>query len=322
MSWFCGDPKMPLYTRATPLPSGTVRGYTIVQARDGRSVICEAVDPSGRKVALKFTKHIHDDMGCVEKCSAREAELHSQLGHANVIPVLGDFKQGPFHCTALPWADGCLVDLLRAHRSGTTTDVARIVVAQLLDALRHVHARGIVHNDIKPENIIIQPGGGAMRIWLADFGCASRIEDVKTDMPVGTELCDRPNVERRWDEKADVFAVGLLAYRMVTRCNAFDQRHPLEKGVFRPHPKIDADTQFKNLLTGLLHITPQKRPSAGQALAHEAFWAARRQIAMECAKSPRETNSGGEGEGIPASRADVDDSHTRPAVNTFLSSTR
>jgi serine/threonine protein kinase len=210
------------------------------------------------------------------------------------------------------------VDLLRANRSGTTTEVAQLIIAQLLDALRHVHAHGIVHNDIKPENILLQPGGGGMRIWLADFGCASRIEDAKTDMPVGTEhfrapeLCGRPGVKRRWDEKADIFAVGLLAYRMVTRFNAFDQKHPFEKGVFRPHPKIDTDLPFKDLLTGLLQIKPQKRPSAEQALAHKTLCAARKQIAMDHARSPREASPGDGYEGIPASPAKSDDSVPSP----------
>jgi serine/threonine protein kinase len=143
-------------------------------------------------------------------------------------------------------------------------------------------------------------------------------------MPVGTEhfrapeLCGRPGVNRKWDEQADIFAVGLIAYRMVTRFNAFDMRHPFEKGEFRPHPKIDADIGFKNLLTGLLQIKPQKRPSAAQALTHEALAAARKQIVMECQKAARETSSGDEGEVVSASRAKSGVSSPRSVHVSFL----
>jgi p70 ribosomal S6 kinase len=210
------------------------------------------------------------------------------------------------------------MDLLWANRLGRTTDVAKLVTLQLLDAIQHVHGRGIVHNDINSENILLQPGRGGMRIWFVDFGCASQIEDPKTEMLVGTEhfraaeLCGQPGVKRRWNAKVDVFAVGLLTYRMVTRLKAFDLRHPFEKGEFRPHPKIDADQTLKNILTGLLQIKPQKRPSTSSALAHDAFCTAKKYFAMEVQKLTWETRSGDECEAITASRAKFEDSRLPP----------
>lgn len=105
---------------------------------------------------------------------AREAEIAARLNHPNVVEIVDvDFSPRGYAFLVLEWIDGVSVDALRDRYGDARWAVA--VLAGVARALEAVHAKGIVHRDVKPANVLTVTGGGAFQVKLADFG-VSRLE--------------------------------------------------------------------------------------------------------------------------------------------------
>ncbi len=162
----------------------------------------------------------------------REAELGALLAHPNLVQVLDFGADGSTYFLAMELVDGCsLQNVLLAGRSEQRA-IEPMAVAYvawcLAEALQHLHEHsssggGLVHRDVNPPNVLISRGGD---VKLADFGIARGVNSVSltaADMMRGKLAYSAPEQLRgeMLDAKADLFALGLTLFEMLTGERAF-----------------------------------------------------------------------------------------------------
>lgn len=154
-----------------------------------------------------------------------EARAMAQLRHPNVLQIHDVGTDGELDYVVMDLAPGgSLADLLAQGRALPAASAIRCVV-QVLSALAAAHARGIVHRDVKPHNILLDESGKAL---LADFGIALLLEDdrsTRTGVAMGSMAFMPP--EQRLDAArvgpaADLYAAGATLYNLVTGGNPVD----------------------------------------------------------------------------------------------------
>jgi serine/threonine protein kinase len=167
----------------------------------------------------------------------REALVAARLSHPNLVNVF-DFSAGePRPYLVMEYVPGgTLADRLRAHHR-TDWD-PETVFRELMSALAHVHAAGIIHRDIKPANVLIGSDG---RARLTDFGVArpSDAEPLtRTGLVVGTARFVPPEVMRgrRPDERSDLYACGVLLHECL-RDGGPQHLRPLADRLTSEHPE-------------------------------------------------------------------------------------
>ena len=176
-----------------------------------------ASDRAGQKVALKI---LHPEF--LESVAAdrflREMKLVSQLNHPHIARLLASGEREWLVHITMEFIDGAsLRDVLGRDRRLSVGDTLRLA-CDLLKALDHAHRLGIVHRDVKPENVIISPGRGAV---LLDFGIARAIvtsitdEITRTGITVGSSAYMSPeqiNAEQNIDGRSDLYSLGCMLF--------------------------------------------------------------------------------------------------------------
>jgi serine/threonine protein kinase len=185
--------------------------------RGGDARVFLAYDRSGRKVALKI---LHPEFleSVVAERFLREIKLVSRLNHPRIAGLLDSGERDWFVFLAMAYIDGpTLREALGNGRKLSLSDTLR-VAGDLLDALGHAHQIGIVHRDVKPENVVISPGLGAV---LLDFGIARAIvtsisrEITRAGLTVGSSSYMSPeqiNGDQKIDGRSDIYSVGCLLF--------------------------------------------------------------------------------------------------------------
>jgi serine/threonine protein kinase len=185
--------------------------------RGGDARVFLAHDGGGRKVALKI---LHPEFleSVVAERFLREIRLISRLSHHRIARLFASGERDWFVYLAMEFIDGpTLREALGNGRKLSVADTLR-VARDLLDALGHAHQLGIVHRDVKPENVIICPGRGAV---LLDFGIARAIvtsisrEITRAGLTVGSSSYMSPeqiNGESKIDGRSDVYSVGCVLF--------------------------------------------------------------------------------------------------------------
>ncbi len=183
---------------------------------------------TGKRRALKvMLPHLVRDQSSRDRFE-REARIGARIESDNVVEVV---DAGVDEGTGLPFLvmellDGVDLDhVLDAHKKIPAQGVAGIV-GQLCDALGRGHAIGVVHSDLKPENVFLEKPrrrGVAFTVKVMDFGIAKLVSDenhaAKVTTPIGSPLWMAPEQTQRGaaiTPATDVWALGLLVYRMLT----------------------------------------------------------------------------------------------------------
>ena len=174
----------------------------------------------GRAVAIKvLTPELSRALGAER--FAREVRLTAQLVHPNIVPLFDSGESDGWLYYVMPFIDGATLRAqLDAGRPVATKDVMRIV-ADTAEALAYAHAMGVVHRDVKPENIFWYGG----RALLADFGIAAGEQGAPggasltaTGMIIGTVAYMSPeqaSSQRDLDGRADLYSLGCVAYELL-----------------------------------------------------------------------------------------------------------
>jgi len=200
---------------------------------------------SGQDVALKILlKRFYDDPDYLERFY-REAQASAQLNHPNLIRAIeaGKSKEG-YHFFAMEHVDGETVQKVLDRETTITERRAVEIAIQVVRALEHANSRGIVHRDIKPDNLMISKSG---IVKVADFGLARETDSsvTQTGIALGTPHYMSPEQvrgEHSVDIRSDIYALGATLYHMVTGSPPFVgtsaavviTKHLSEEA---PHPK-------------------------------------------------------------------------------------
>ena len=259
------------------VPGSNAGPYRIVEplGRGGMASVYRAYESKlDRYVALKVLprEFLHDPT--FAERFRREAQVVGQLEHPNIIPIYAyDIEEQD----GIPWmamrliTSGSLADLLRRERLPLARSVA--ILRGVADALDYAHGKGIVHRDVKPQNVLLDE---ASRVYLADFGLAKMFESsgglTASGMITGTPQYMAPEQATglKIGPPADVYALGIVAYEMFTGRVPFAADTPvavLMKHVQEPLPLPSPDVVPEPLLRALLRATTKKPedrwPSAG-----------------------------------------------------------
>ena len=242
----------------------------------------------GRRAAVKVLRQelAHDERQ-VERFMA-EAHAINLVGHRNVIEVT-DFAREP---DGTAWF---VMELLEGGDLATLMRAGQIPLQQTLEigqqlcaALSAVHAVGIVHHDVKPENIFIARQDGQDVVKLVDFGIARLPEEHRAEEDTfnGVVLGSPPYMApeqacgMKTDPRADLYAVGTVLFELITGRPVFeceDTRALLEAVVFTDPPLASAyadlptnvRAQLDDLLERCLAKQPARRPRNARALGNE-----------------------------------------------------
>ena len=185
----------------------------------GMAVVYKAFDNVENKiVAIKILK---DEFSSNEEFLRRfrnESKAIAMLTHPNIVDVydvsFGDLIQ----YIVMEYIDGCTLKEYIEREGSLNRDDAVYFTMQILKSLQHAHDKGIIHRDVKPQNIMILPDG---TIKVMDFGIArfSRSDQrTITDKAIGSVHYISPEQARgeKTDEKADIYSVGVMLYEMLT----------------------------------------------------------------------------------------------------------
>jgi len=204
--------------------AAAVAGHYEIEAevgRGGMAVVYRARDVRlRRKVALKVLPPELAFRDEVKKRFLREAEMAAGLSHPHIVPIYAVDENENLVWMAMGLVDGeSLAE--RLHRDARPPlDVVRRVLREVCDALDYAHREGVVHRDIKPDNILLERDTG--RALVTDFGIARAAEGdqrlTATGIAVGTPAYMSPEQamgEREVDGRADIYALGIVAYQML-----------------------------------------------------------------------------------------------------------
>ncbi len=211
-----------------------------------------------RDVALKVIAPDPDRKADFAERFAREARALARLNHPNLVAVYDYGQEGDFGWLLMEYVDGSnLRDLIRGGKLEPAEALA--LIPKICDALQFAHDRGVVHRDVKPENILVDREGG---VKIADFGLAKLIGTptalvslTGTQQVLGTfrymapEQLDRP---LEVDHRADIYSLGVVFYEMLTG--------EIPMGRFDP-PSLHsgASTRVDDVVLRALERAPERR---------------------------------------------------------------
>lgn len=193
-----------------------IGGYRLVEqiGRGGSSVVYRARHVRlGRQAALKLLRTAGADAAHRERF-VRESKLAASLDHPNIVPVFDAGEENGVLYLAMACVDGSDLKTLLVEEGSLPLRRALRIVAQIASALDVAHARGLVHRDVKPANILV---GREERAYLSDFGVVKELAGAgmtRAGSFVGTiEYCAPEQIEGRdIDARADQYALACVLY--------------------------------------------------------------------------------------------------------------
>jgi eukaryotic-like serine/threonine-protein kinase len=211
----------------------TELGRYRIERRLGEGAMADvyrAHDPGiGRPVAVKVLKRELRQDPALAARFVQEARAAGKLQHPHIATIydVGEADDVPY--IAMELVDGCPLDRWLEREGRMPPEQVMRLGAQLADALGYAHARGIVHRDVKPSNILVSADGRTAK--LLDFGVArvmdaaahERLAQTNAGTLIGTPRYMSPEqaLGRPVDARSDLFSLGAVLYEMVTGRTAF-----------------------------------------------------------------------------------------------------
>ena len=190
--------------------------------RGGMSVVYRARDRRlNRPVAIKVLPPELAFDPAIRARFTREAQTSAHLSHAHIVPIydVGE-RDGIAYFVMTIVTGGSLATLIEREPRQQVDEVRRLL-CECADALAYAHLRGVIHRDVKPDNILLDGNNG--RVMVTDFGIARAVESgtrlTVTGMAIGTPTYMSPEQalgEREIDGRSDIYSLGVLGYQMLT----------------------------------------------------------------------------------------------------------
>ncbi|WP_282797226.1 serine/threonine-protein kinase [Streptomyces sp. CC224B] len=243
--------------------------------RGGMGVVWRAVDTLlGREVAVK---HVHaPGQGAAPldtKATARllrEARAAAKLNHPGAVTVYDVVRSGAEVVIVMELVRGTTLAALVAREGPLPPERVASIGTQLAEVLGAAHAMGVIHRDVKPENVMLLAGG---RVKLADFGIARLSGEVTSTTSVfGTPAYMAPEQIRGAPLPAtDLWALGVTLFHALEGVSPFARPAPVESiaAVLSEPPPVSrrAGPALGAVLAALLAKNPEERPHVAQAAA-------------------------------------------------------
>lgn len=195
--------------------------YRLVEliGEGGMALVYRAIDQNtGHNVAIKVLKReLSQDSDYVIRFQ-REAEAASKMTHHNIVNLLDVGMDGSDRYLVMEYVQGITLKELIRQRGQLPAATAVQICIRILSALQHAHQQGIIHRDIKPQNILVANDG---HIKVSDFGIA-RIANsytlTKDDSVMGTVYYYSPEQAsgQKVEATSDIYSAGIVLYEMLT----------------------------------------------------------------------------------------------------------
>src|SRR5665811_757731 len=249
-------------------------------ADGGMATVYVALDQRlDREVALKVMRpDLARDEAFVGRFR-REARSAAKLSHPNVVAVYDQGEDDGHMFLAMELVNGLTLRQVMQAEGPLTPRAALDILDPVLQALGAAHSAGLIHRDVKPENVILREDG---TVKVADFGLARAIDSVtstaQTGVLLGTVAYLSPEQVERGvaDARSDVYAAGLLLFEMLTGSKAFIGDSPIHVAYQHVHSEVPLpSSRVDPVPAGLDHLVtrasardPDNRPrDANEMLA-------------------------------------------------------
>ncbi len=225
-----------------------------------------------RPVALKLlAEHLVGDETFRERF-VREARLAARLSHANVVQVydVGEEDDRPF--IVMEFVPGATLAAVLAQRGKLPVDEAVEIARQAALGLQSAHAAGLIHRDIKPQNLLVRDDGV---VKIADFGIAraaeaSRMTQLGTVLGTAAYLAPEQALGKEVTSAADIYSLGAVVYELVTGRTPFEFATLAElaekqrRGVVTPARDLEPSVpqELEALVMRCLARDPSFRPAS------------------------------------------------------------
>jgi beta-lactam-binding protein with PASTA domain len=237
-------------TLADPLVGRLLDGRYQVEAQvamGGMATVYRAMDIRlDRQVALKV---MHADLARDEEFVNRfigEAKAVARLSHPNVVQVFDQGRDGPYLYLAMEFLPGRTLRNLLDERGWFPPREALAIMVPLLSGLAAAHTAGIVHRDVKPENVLVAPDG---HLKVVDFGLARALtmsSQTRTGLIIGTVAYLAPEqvTGTGADARTDIYAAGIVLFELLTGSKPHTGESPLSVAYKHVNEAIPAPSRL------------------------------------------------------------------------------
>lgn len=247
-------------------------------ARGGMSTVYLATDTRlDRDVALKVLyPHLAADRGFLDRFE-REAKSAARLSHPHVVGVLDQGVTDSLSYLVMEYVPGRTLRDVLNERHRLSPRLALAMMDAVVDGLAAAHEAGLVHRDVKPENVLLASSGA---IKIADFGLARAVTtSTNTGTLVGTVAYLAPELVTGAgaDARSDIYSVGIMLYEMLTGSQPFTGEVPIQVAFAHVHSSVPAPSaacpglaeDLDELVLWCTSQDPEGRPVDGRALLGE-----------------------------------------------------
>jgi eukaryotic-like serine/threonine-protein kinase len=227
-----------------------------------------------RKVAVKrlFASLVADDI--LQKRFFREARMTARLSHPNLVAVYDVGEEDGLPYIVMEYVEGETVADLIARTGAMQPERAVDLLLQVCAGLEHAHAAGLVHRDIKPQNLLVRSDGV---VKIADFGIARMLEATQltaTGTVLGTAayLAPEQAVGEPVTAAADIYSLGAVAYELLSGRTPYEFQSLADLALEQRQPPPPLDGVPPELARAVLHalaFEPTERPRSASDFARE-----------------------------------------------------
>ncbi|MGN7252568.1 protein kinase domain-containing protein [Arthrobacter sp. SAFR-014] len=247
-------------------------------ARGGMSTVYVATDQRlDRDVALKVLHpHLVNDGNFLDRL-AREARAAAKLSHPHVVGVLDQGHDGDTAYLVMEYIKGHTLRDVINSKGALSPRLALALIDPVVEGLGAAHAAGMIHRDVKPENVLIADDG---RIKIGDFGLARAVTTTtSTGALIGTVAYLSPELVlgKAADARSDIYATGIMLFEMLTGRQPFEGDVPVQVAYQHVNSTVGAPSglvpglaqEVDELVQWCTASDPEQRPVDGNALLEE-----------------------------------------------------